>query len=87
MFFLYNILNEIGPTLIIFQDVETYKTSGKEGIETWIKTLGQHNISDWMIVLVETYDFRKTNKLIPRTTVLDKIRNDFGSKHADRYVY
>lgn len=40
-----------------------------------------------MIVLVETYDFRKTNKLIPRTTVLDKIRNDFGSKHADRYVF
>lgn len=67
-----------------FQDVETYKSSEKEEIETWIKTLGHHNINDWMIVLVETYDFRKSNKLIPRTTVLDKIRSDFGSKHADR---
>ncbi|XP_046685161.1 LOW QUALITY PROTEIN: trafficking protein particle complex subunit 10-like [Homalodisca vitripennis] len=65
-------------------DIDTYKSSGKEGIEAWMKTLGQHNITDWMIVLVETYDFRKSNKLIPRTTVLDKIRSDFGSKHADR---
>lgn len=40
-----------------------------------------------MIVLVETYDIKKSNKLLPRTTVLDKIRNDFGSKHGDRYVY
>ncbi|XP_054271357.1 trafficking protein particle complex subunit 10-like [Macrosteles quadrilineatus] len=65
-------------------DVETYKSTGKEGIESWMKILNQNNISDWMIVLVETYDFRRSNKLIPRTTVLDKIRSDFGSKHADR---
>lgn len=65
-------------------DVETYKTTVRENIEAWMKVLGQHNISDWMIVLVETYDFRKTNKLLPRTTVLDKIRSDFGVKHADR---
>jgi trafficking protein particle complex subunit 10 len=46
--------------------------------------LSENNISDWMIVLVETYDIRKTNKLLPRTTVLDKIRNDFASKNGDR---
>lgn len=49
-----------------------------------MKVLTHYNISDWMIVVVETYDFRKTNKLLPRTTVLDKIRSDFGAKHADR---
>ncbi|XP_048512341.1 trafficking protein particle complex subunit 10 isoform X2 [Athalia rosae] len=37
-----------------------------------------------MIVLVETYDLKKSNKLLPRTTVLDKIRSDFASKHGDR---
>lgn len=66
--------------------METYKTTVRENIEAWMKILGQHNISDWMIVLVETYDFRKTNKLLPRTTVLDKIRSEFGVKHADRLV-
>lgn len=37
-----------------------------------------------MIVLVETYDIKKANKLLPRTTVLDKIRNDFAAKNGDR---
>ncbi|KAL1131835.1 hypothetical protein AAG570_011446 [Ranatra chinensis] len=65
-------------------DVETYKNTVRDDIDAWMKVLLEANISDWMIVLVETYDFRKTNKLLPRTTVLDKIRSDFGAKHADR---
>jgi hypothetical protein len=66
--------------------VDVYKTTVREEIEVWLKTLSQHNIQDWMIVLVETYDIKKTNKLLPRTTVLDKIRSDFASKHGDRYI-
>lgn len=65
-------------------DVDVYKTTVREEIEAWLKALGQYNIQDWMIVLVETYDIKKTNKLLPRTTVLDKIRSDFASKHGDR---
>nr|XP_018911328.1 PREDICTED: trafficking protein particle complex subunit 10 [Bemisia tabaci] len=65
-------------------DMEMYKASLREEIESWLKVLSHHNVLDWMIVLVETYDFRKHNKLLPRTTVLDKIKNDFGAKHADR---
>nr|CAD7573679.1 unnamed protein product [Timema californicum] len=65
-------------------DVDVYKMSVRDEIEAWLKTLNQHNIQDWMIVIVETYDLRKSNKLLPRTTVLDKIRSDFASKHADR---
>jgi hypothetical protein len=61
-----------------------YKTTVREEIEAWLKTLGLYNIQDWMIVLVETYDVKKTNKLLPRTTVIDKIRSDFASKHGDR---
>lgn len=64
--------------------MDTYKLSLKDDIDNWLKTLGQYNINDWMIVIVETFDLKKSNKLIPRTTVLDKIRNDFASKQGDR---
>ncbi|XP_051165899.1 trafficking protein particle complex subunit 10 [Leptopilina boulardi] len=66
-------------------DVDVYKSSVKDDIDKWLKTLG-NNFQDWMIVIVETYDIKKSNKLLPRTTVLDKIRNDFGSKHGDRCI-
>lgn len=65
-------------------DVDVYKTSVKDDIDAWLKTLARYNVQDWMIVLVETYDLKKSNKLLPRTTVLDKIRSDFASKHGDR---
>lgn len=65
-------------------DIESYKTTLRDDIEAWLKLLSQKEVTDWMIVLVETYDIRKTNKLLPRTTVLDKIRSDFASKNDDR---
>lgn len=68
----------------LFQDLDIYKSTVKDDIDSWLKALRQRNINDWMIVLVETYDVKKTNKLIPRTTVLDKIRSDFATKLGDR---
>ncbi|XP_001606511.2 trafficking protein particle complex subunit 10 isoform X1 [Nasonia vitripennis] len=65
-------------------DVDVYKASLRDDIDSWLKTLAKARIQDWMIVLVETYDIKKSNKLLPRTTVLDKIRSDFASKHGDR---
>ncbi|CAG5100717.1 Similar to SIDL: Trafficking protein particle complex subunit 10 (Drosophila melanogaster) [Cotesia congregata] len=65
-------------------DMDAYKLSLKDDIDSWLKVLNQHNIQDWMIVLVDTYDSKKASKIIPRTTVLDKIRNDFAIKHGDR---
>ncbi|XP_075984527.1 SIDL trafficking protein particle complex subunit 10 [Anticarsia gemmatalis] len=68
-------------------DIEYYKTTLREDIEAWLKQLERIGITDWMIVLVETYDIRKTNKLLPRTTVLDKIKGDFGVKQTeDRFI-
>ncbi|OWR45095.1 Trafficking protein particle complex subunit 10 [Danaus plexippus plexippus] len=68
-------------------DIEYYKTTLREDIEIWLKQLEKHNVTDWMIVLVETYDIRKTNKLLPRTTVLDKIKGDFAVKQTeDRFI-
>ncbi|RLU18427.1 hypothetical protein DMN91_008784, partial [Ooceraea biroi] len=65
-------------------DINTYKTSVGDDIDAWLKILHLYHIQDWMIILVETYDVKKANKLLPRTTVLDKIRSDFAAKTADR---
>lgn len=67
-------------------DVDIYKTSVREDIDLWLKTLQKFGIDDWLIVQVETYDIKRSNKLLPRTTVLDKIRSDFASKHPDRCI-
>jgi len=66
--------------------VDTYKGTIREEIDTWLKILTSYGISDWMILLVETLDMRKTKNFMPRTTVLDKIRLDFGSKNDDRCI-
>lgn len=63
-----------------------YKSTTREEIENWQKLLTSYGISDWMILLVETLDVRKTKNLLPRTTVLDKIRLDFGQKNDDRCI-
>lgn len=39
-----------------------------------------------MILIVETIDMKKTKNILPRTTVLDKIRLDFASKNGDRCI-
>ncbi|XP_013186203.2 trafficking protein particle complex subunit 10 isoform X2 [Amyelois transitella] len=68
-------------------DVEYYKTTLREEVEAWFKHLESLGITDWMVVLVETYDIRKSNKLLPRTTVLDKIKGDFSTKQTeDRFL-
>lgn len=67
-------------------EIETYKNTVKEEIDRWLRTLQGYGISDWMILLVETVDVKKTKNILPRTTVLDKMRLDFGAKHADRCI-
>lgn len=36
--------------------------------------------------MVENYDGKRSKQLIPRTTVLDKIRADFALKQGDRCI-
>lgn len=67
-------------------DVDTYKSTVKEDIDGWLKVLTSYGIVDWMILVVETIDVKKTKNILPRTTVLDKIRTDFASKHGDRCI-
>lgn len=70
----------------ILQDLDTYKANAHEEIKNWLKQLTAFGISDWMILLVETLDIRKAKNLLPRTTVLDKIRQDFATKNDDRCI-
>jgi hypothetical protein len=63
-----------------------YKTSVRDDIENWLKELSSKEISDFLIVVVENYDGKRTNKLLPRTTVLDKIRTDFAPKQGSRTI-
>uniref|UniRef100_A0AAG5CNJ8 Trafficking protein particle complex subunit 10 n=1 Tax=Anopheles atroparvus TaxID=41427 RepID=A0AAG5CNJ8_ANOAO len=76
------------PVLHIYvtecSDVEAYRASVKEEIDQWLKVLNNYNVTDWMILLVETLDMKKSKNILPRTTVLDKIRLDFASKNGDR---
>lgn len=70
--------------MLKFQDVETYKGSLKDDIETWQKQLANYGITDWMILIIETIDMKKTKNLLPRQSVLDKVRLDFGAKNGDK---
>ena len=72
--------------ILSFQDVDTYKNSTKDDIMNWITTLKKCGVPhDWMVILVEAPDSRKaTNKLLPRASVVDKLRTDIGTKNADR---
>ncbi|XP_066584764.1 trafficking protein particle complex subunit 10 isoform X2 [Prorops nasuta] len=65
-------------------DIDAYKTVVKDDIEAWLKILVSHHIQDWMIVIVETCDTKKSTKLLSRATVIDKVKNDFASKNGDR---
>uniref|UniRef100_A0A8C3YUN3 Trafficking protein particle complex subunit 10 n=1 Tax=Catagonus wagneri TaxID=51154 RepID=A0A8C3YUN3_9CETA len=68
-------------------DTEVYKASVKDDLTKWQNVLKAHSSSDWLIVVVEN-DAKKKNKtnILPRTSIVDKIRNDFCNKQSDRCV-
>ncbi|XP_051532317.1 trafficking protein particle complex subunit 10 isoform X2 [Myxocyprinus asiaticus] len=68
-------------------DTEAYKASVKEDMQRWQGVLRLHGSVDWLIVVVES-DNKKKNKtnILPRTSIVDKIRNDFCNKQSDRCV-
>ena len=68
-------------------DVDNYRQGVKEDIINWLAMLRKTSVTDWMIILVETPESRKTNKFPLRTTVLDKLKQDIGGKTPDRYQH
>ncbi|XP_055727525.1 trafficking protein particle complex subunit 10-like [Salvelinus fontinalis] len=69
-------------------DIEVYKTSVRDNMMRWQGNLRLHGSADWVIVVVETSDTKKKNKtnILPRSSLVDKIRNDFCNKQNDRCV-
>ncbi|PNI55819.1 TRAPPC10 isoform 2 [Pan troglodytes] len=68
-------------------DTEVYKATVKDDLTKWQNVLKAHSSVDWLIVIVEN-DAKKKNKtnILPRTSIVDKIRNDFCNKQSDRCV-
>uniref|UniRef100_UPI00398F688A trafficking protein particle complex subunit 10 n=1 Tax=Pristiophorus japonicus TaxID=55135 RepID=UPI00398F688A len=68
-------------------DTEVYKATAKDEITKWQNILKAYSSSDWLIVVVES-EAKKKNKtnILPRTSIVDKIRNDFCNKQSDRCV-
>lgn len=63
-----------------------YRQTTKDGIQSWLNAVKCCNIKEWLIILVEPSENKKANKLLPRTSVLDKIKNDFAQKQTERCV-
>ena len=62
-----------------------FQSSLKDEVTAWLNTLKKSgSSSDWLIVVLETPDSRKANKLLTRTTVLDKIKQDLAGKMPER---
>ena len=71
-------------------DVDVYKSVVKDEIGNWFSTLRNAcgPSFDWMIILVEVSDARKSSKLLPRTSVLDKLKSEFSlaGKQPERCI-
>ena len=52
---------------------------------SWMSSLRKCGAAtDWAVVIVEPADTKKANKLLPRTSVLDKLKTDVGGKQPER---
>ena len=65
--------------------MDSYKSNVRDSLTSWLHNLKQSGNQDWMLILIEAPEVKKSNKLIPRTTVLDKMKSDLGGKQAERF--
>ncbi|XP_025097786.1 LOW QUALITY PROTEIN: trafficking protein particle complex subunit 10-like [Pomacea canaliculata] len=65
-------------------DLDTYKQSVKDELMEWHAALRAKNIPDWLIVVVIPDESKIKSKLLPRSSVADKVRSDFCSKQPER---
>ncbi|KAK3098351.1 hypothetical protein FSP39_018670 [Pinctada imbricata] len=67
-------------------DLESYKQTVREELAEWTNALKNQNIPDWLIVVVIMDESKVKSKLLPRSSVIDKVRSDFCSKTSDRCI-
>ena len=61
-----------------------YKQIVREELIEWTTAMKNQNIPDWLIVVVITDETKVKTKLLPRSSVIDKVRSDFCGKQPDR---
>lgn len=66
--------------------MESYKQVVREEMMEWQAALKAKNIPDWLIVVVVNDESKLKTKLLPRSSVIDKVRSDFCNKQQDRLV-
>ena len=71
-------------------DVDNYKQNFRENLINWVNKFSKFKSSEWLIVLIDHTDKKlgKT-KLLPRSSVADKIKADFpftGKSSLDRHI-
>ncbi|XP_064606870.1 trafficking protein particle complex subunit 10-like [Liolophura sinensis] len=67
-------------------DMESYKQVVREEMMEWQAALKAKNIPDWLIVVVVNDESKLKTKLLPRSSVIDKVRSDFCNKQQDRCI-
>ncbi|XP_041353835.1 trafficking protein particle complex subunit 10-like isoform X2 [Gigantopelta aegis] len=67
-------------------DLESYKQTVKDELAEWQAVLKNKNIPDWLIVVVVKDESKVKTKLLPRASVLDKVKSDFCGKNSDRCI-
>lgn len=85
----FNKLAYYGIFFAFSKDPDEFKSTVKDGIMDWMRKLRDRNVVDWMIIQVISQDSLRGNKPkipIPRSSVFDKIKSDFGGKNSDRYL-
>ncbi|CAO3675315.1 unnamed protein product [Umbelopsis vinacea] len=69
-------------------DNESYRTNVKRQIKTWMDVITTKKNQEWMLVYVAGQETRKgASYLGLKTSVFDKIKNDFNVGKRDRCVY
>ncbi|XP_022294052.2 trafficking protein particle complex subunit 10-like isoform X1 [Crassostrea virginica] len=67
-------------------DLDTYKQITKDELTEWTSALKRKNIPDWLIIVVSSDESKLKTKLLPRSSVFDKIKSDFCNKQPERCV-
>ena len=66
------------------QDLDGYKQSVRDDLSEWQAALKARGIPDWLVVVVIPDESKVKAKILPRSSVIDKVRSDFCSKQLER---
>ncbi|GAB1598898.1 trafficking protein particle complex subunit 10-like [Argonauta hians] len=67
-------------------DLDNYKQSVRDDIAEWHGAMKNSNIPDWLIVVVVRDESKVKAKLLPRSSVIDRVKSDFCGKQVDRCI-